>query len=152
MQMASSWQDTIRRNGVFDGLFDDISLPSFMDPGSWGSAPAAPVGTIPAPADTSNFWTQTLPSLLTSGLTTYAQVEAMNNPAAALARSYSAPPGVTSVNPYGIPSGMALPPGVTPAGYAYPMQTVQAGMLGGLSLPLLIGGGLLLGAYLLMKR
>jgi hypothetical protein len=134
---------------------DPTAIPyagNFMQPVSGSSvyvpsAPSspAPVATVP---DTSGSWLTSLIPALTAGLNTYSAVELANNPNAALARMFSTPAGVTAgINPYGIPSGLQLPPGVTAAQYAamYPgLYTAPPSILSASMLPmLLIGGGLL---------
>lgn len=140
MQMPSSNRDAMH------GLFD-ITLPDFMNPGTWfsSSTPPATAAVIPAPTDTapSSFWSN-LPGVLTAGLNTYAAVQMAQNPSGAIARMYSAPAGVTSQNPYGIPSGQQLPPGVTPSQYGYPPAYFQPAKSSILPLILVGAGGLLL--------
>lgn len=139
--------------GVGPQTLDPTALPyagNFMQPVSGSSvyvpsAPSspAPVATVP---DASGGWLTSLIPALTAGLNTYSAVELANNPNAALARMFSTPAGVTAgVNPYGIPSGLQLPPGVTAAQYAamYP-SLYKPSLLSASMLPmLLIGGGLL---------
>ena len=59
----------------------------------------------------------------------------------------STPAGVTPNNPYSLPSGMALPPGVTPYQQSY-LPPASSGP--DMTTMLLIGGAALLGIMLLM--
>jgi hypothetical protein len=142
--------------GVGPQLLDPTALPyagNFMQP-DWSSASSpsapsspAPVATVP---DTSGGWLTQLIPALTAGMNTYAAVEMANNPNAQIARMFSTPAGVTAAyNPYSIPSGVTLPPGVTPAQYAamHPASPFPAMLL-----PILIGGGGLLLIFAMMKR
>ena len=141
---------------VLNGWFDFL-VPDFM---TSQSPPIANAPTMTAPAvsaDTGpSFWSQ-IPAMLTAGLNMFTTTQMLTHPqiAAALIR----PAGVGGTNPYGIPSGLSLYPGVTPNQYQYPPGTKfdpygrplapsQASML-----PLIaIGGGGLLLIFLMMGK
>lgn len=82
-----------------------------------------------------------LPGIVTAGATLYTAL--------------SPPAGVTPSNPYALPSGLNLPPGVTPGyqtAYGYPAAPQRQASLFSdpLTLSLLAGGAILL--IVLMKR
>lgn len=149
MQMPSS-----NRDMVLAGWFDFL-VPDFMTSNS-GSAPSAPA---PAAADTGpSFWSQ-IPQMLTAGLNAFSTTQIMSNPA--VAASLIRPAGVGAPNPYNIPSGSVLLPGVSPAQTQYPPGTqldqwgrpiAPSAMPSMLPIIMIGGGGLLLIALMMGKK
>jgi len=162
MQMPASHRDIYQavEDGTLGGWFDFL-VPDFMSTGSGTPAvPPYPAATGATP-DSGPGWfsglVNALPNVLTAGLNAYSTTQLMNNPmsAAAVIRAGSTPAGVTPANPYGIPSGLALPPGVTPGQYGYPSSyyTPQPGFFSSpMALPIVIGAGGLLLIMLMQKR
>lgn len=105
-----------------------------------------------------------LPAIATTGINAYAAITQSQNLAKAgiMPTSYSAsgmpiysspPAGVTPGNPYSLPSGYAIPPGVTPSYYTPPPQTIGAlGIPSSMTMPLLLGGAALVLVVLLAGR
>ncbi len=143
------------RDMVLNGWFDFL-VPDFMT-SSDGTTPSAPVAA--APTDTgSSFWSN-IPSLLTAGLNTFTATQLIQNPA--IASAMLRPAGVGSPNPYGIPSGSVVQPGITPGQYQYPPGTsfnqygqpvAPSALPAMMPLILIGGGGLLLIALMMGKR
>jgi len=163
MQLSSSYADIAqgRRDGTMGGWFD-FMLPDFMtsDPVPIASgpstAPSMPQAAGATPDTGPSFWSQ-IPTMLAAGLNAFSTTQLLANPtaAAALIRAQSTPPGVSSpYGPNGIPSGLQLPPGVTPGNYAYPAgyyAKAPSFMSGPYAIPVIIGaGGLLL--FALMRK
>lgn len=106
-----------------------------------------------------------LPQIATAGINAYSAITQSENLAkvgimptyynAQGLPIYSSPPaGVTPGNPYSLPSGYAIPPGVTPTYYAPPV-TQQSGVLGipsNLTIPLLLGGAALVLVVIMAGR
>lgn len=63
----------------------------------------------------------------------------------------STPAGITPSNPYSLPSGYYLTPGVTPTTYSTPLLA-SMGVSQSMALPLLLGGGALLAILLLWRK
>jgi hypothetical protein len=150
MQMPASNRDMVL-NGWFDFL-----VPDFMTSSS-GAAPSAPV--VSTPSDTgSSFWSN-VPSFLTAGLNAFTATQLIQNPA--IASAMLRPAGVGPVNPYGIPSGSVVQPGITPIQAQYPPGTTfdpygrpiaPSALPAMMPLILIGGGGLLLIALMMGKR
>jgi hypothetical protein len=167
MQLASSHADIAQgvRDGTMGGWFDFL-VPDFMTsnptPAASGpsNAPAMFQSAGATPDTGPGFFTTLaagLPSIINAGVQAFTTTELMSNPnaAASLIRAQSTPPGVSSpYGPYGIPSGLQLPPGVTPGAYGYPASyyaQAQSFMSGPYAIPIMVGaGGLLL--FILMQR
>jgi hypothetical protein len=140
---------------VLNGWFDFL-VPDFM---TSSSTPTLAPATAPAPADTGpSFWSQ-IPQMLTAGLNAFSTTQIMSNPA--VASSLIRPAGVGPVNPYGIPSGSVLLPGVSPAQTQFPPGTqldqwgrpiAPSALPSMLPLIMIGGGGLLLIALMMGKR
>lgn len=164
MQLASSYTDCLRSRSQGAGPSGVGGLFDFLDPGTWftpstpdsfpPSIEVTPQVTIPAATPDSGFWASLgagLPAILTAGAQAYTATQLMQNPAVAAA--VLRPSGTTSTyNPYGIPSGAALPPGVTPAQYAYPIAPAKSMLSDPVILASLIGAGGLLLVALMGKR